>query len=230
MAYLVCENCGGYYELKNGELADNFEKCECGGKLNFVEKIDPNSFMSKTEKSDIDKTEQKSNKENINLYNTENKEEPLETMKKEDDKSQKLMNKTSSENFCSNCGANIQANTKFCINCGNQLIKRKICANCDVENPVDARFCQECGKHLPKFPSKPRKRKKIQDDTQKGLSLGEAIVICLFSPIAGAIAYLVWNDNKPGKAKDACLISIIALVIFLIAYIFINIIIRSYYY
>ena len=33
MTYLVCEKCGGYYELKSGESADDFDKCNCGGKL-----------------------------------------------------------------------------------------------------------------------------------------------------------------------------------------------------
>ncbi|MDO9044257.1 MAG: zinc ribbon domain-containing protein [Methanobacteriaceae archaeon] len=233
MAYLVCEDCGGYYELQKGESADSFDKCECGGKLNSIEKIDPKSFMSKNEKSDVKKPDQNFNKGNSNLF--KNKETPVENTKKEDDRSQ-LMNKTSNEipdeskdysgtsdeTLCSKCGTNNKTNAKFCINCGNDLIKRKICANCGVENPDDARFCQECGKHLPKLPSKSRKQKKIQDDTQKGLSLGEAIVICIFSPIAGTIAYLIWHDNKPGKAKDACLIAILAAVIGLIAYIFIS--------
>jgi len=41
--YLVCERCGGYYKLKEGESPDYFtDKCECGGKLLFktsLEKI-----------------------------------------------------------------------------------------------------------------------------------------------------------------------------------------------
>ena len=32
--YLVCDACGGYYELQSGEKADDFsDKCECGGNL-----------------------------------------------------------------------------------------------------------------------------------------------------------------------------------------------------
>lgn len=30
---LVCKDCGGYYELQEGESADDFDSCECGGKL-----------------------------------------------------------------------------------------------------------------------------------------------------------------------------------------------------
>ncbi|MDP3035690.1 MAG: zinc ribbon domain-containing protein [Methanobacteriaceae archaeon] len=33
MAYLVCENCKGYYELQSGESPEDFDLCPCGGKL-----------------------------------------------------------------------------------------------------------------------------------------------------------------------------------------------------
>lgn len=33
MKYLICEKCGGYYELQEGESADDFQSCECGGNL-----------------------------------------------------------------------------------------------------------------------------------------------------------------------------------------------------
>lgn len=35
MSYLVCEECGGYYELQLGESADDFDTCICGGKLSL---------------------------------------------------------------------------------------------------------------------------------------------------------------------------------------------------
>ena len=38
--YLVCEECGGYYELQQGELpADFTDDCECGGKLKYMETL-----------------------------------------------------------------------------------------------------------------------------------------------------------------------------------------------
>jgi hypothetical protein len=41
MGYLVCEKCEGYYELKEGESPEDFsDKCECGGKLEYVETIE----------------------------------------------------------------------------------------------------------------------------------------------------------------------------------------------
>ena len=40
MGYLVCEKCGGYYELQEGEALDDFQSCECGGKLKYVKNLD----------------------------------------------------------------------------------------------------------------------------------------------------------------------------------------------
>ena len=37
--YLVCEKCGGYYKLQPDESPDDFEQCQCGGKLEFRDKI-----------------------------------------------------------------------------------------------------------------------------------------------------------------------------------------------
>lgn len=37
MPFLVCEKCGGYYQLQKGEFPDDFESCLCGGKLTYTE-------------------------------------------------------------------------------------------------------------------------------------------------------------------------------------------------
>jgi hypothetical protein len=37
MSYLICEKCGGYYKLKKGEKPNDFETCECGGTLRYVQ-------------------------------------------------------------------------------------------------------------------------------------------------------------------------------------------------
>lgn len=48
MGYLVCGNCGGYYELQEGENPEDFDdKCECGGKLRYSEKIDISPTLHK---------------------------------------------------------------------------------------------------------------------------------------------------------------------------------------
>jgi hypothetical protein len=41
MGYLICENCGGYYELQPGESPDDFtDVCACGGKLIYSESLE----------------------------------------------------------------------------------------------------------------------------------------------------------------------------------------------
>ncbi len=37
--YLICDNCLGYYKLQSDESPDDFESCNCGGKLRYVEDI-----------------------------------------------------------------------------------------------------------------------------------------------------------------------------------------------
>ena len=38
--FLYCKKCNGYYELQEGESIDDFDSCECGGKLIYVDKIE----------------------------------------------------------------------------------------------------------------------------------------------------------------------------------------------
>lgn len=37
--YLVCDSCGGYYELQKGESPFDFQECECGGNLKYKKPI-----------------------------------------------------------------------------------------------------------------------------------------------------------------------------------------------
>jgi hypothetical protein len=38
--YLICDKCGGYYELQTGESPDDFDdECECGGKLEHAKTL-----------------------------------------------------------------------------------------------------------------------------------------------------------------------------------------------
>jgi uncharacterized membrane protein YvbJ len=40
MSYLVCDNCGSYYELQEGESPEDFDlACECGGRLKNKEAL-----------------------------------------------------------------------------------------------------------------------------------------------------------------------------------------------
>ncbi len=38
--YIICESCGNYYQLKIGELLEDFESCQCGGSLKYAEERD----------------------------------------------------------------------------------------------------------------------------------------------------------------------------------------------
>ncbi len=49
--YLICEKCNGYYELQPGESLDDFETCECGGKLKNVGTI--NGAQGSTKRSEF---------------------------------------------------------------------------------------------------------------------------------------------------------------------------------
>ena len=41
MGYLICDKCGGYYELQPGEKPEDFSnECECGGELFYSDSLD----------------------------------------------------------------------------------------------------------------------------------------------------------------------------------------------
>ena len=42
--YLLCEKCGAYYKLPPGESPDQFDNCECGGKLVYLKNINGKFF------------------------------------------------------------------------------------------------------------------------------------------------------------------------------------------
>jgi hypothetical protein len=48
MSYLVCDKCGGYYELQPGESPDDFtDKCECSGHLRYVQDLNDDENLQK---------------------------------------------------------------------------------------------------------------------------------------------------------------------------------------
>ncbi len=55
---------------------------------------------------------------------------------------------------CPKCGANNNANMKYCGNCGMELSVKKICPHCGREVPINMNFCGYCGETLvsPKCP------------------------------------------------------------------------------
>ena len=42
MGYVICEKCGGYYEIQEGESFTDFDACQCGGRLTYVDSINEN--------------------------------------------------------------------------------------------------------------------------------------------------------------------------------------------
>lgn len=44
MSYLICEKCGGYYKLKEGESPEDFESCECGGNLKYIQNFNSHFY------------------------------------------------------------------------------------------------------------------------------------------------------------------------------------------
>ncbi|MDA8272683.1 MAG: zinc-ribbon domain-containing protein [Deltaproteobacteria bacterium] len=55
---------------------------------------------------------------------------------------------------CPNCGAEVLKGSRFCKECGGEIIinkqgrQNKKCPNCGTENTPDAGFCENCGKPL----------------------------------------------------------------------------------
>lgn len=146
---------------------------------------------------------------------------------------QRISKSSSARKKCIKCGTRNQNTAEFCIDCGNGLgenANMKICTHCGAKNPSAAQYCQKCGKNIDFKRNIASSNDKPIIKTPKGLSAGEGVVICLFSPIAGAIGYLLWHDDKPKKANDSCIIAVIALVVLFFAYIVGTLIYRSYSY
>lgn len=121
MGYLVCEKCGGYYELKEGEAIDDFEGCQCGGKFKFVKTLDELNLV-KDKQSD---SGEKSICPNCGSKNDTNTKfcgscgKPLKTSITPDpDKKQSQAGKPF---YCPNCGTENLITTKTCISCGKPL-------------------------------------------------------------------------------------------------------------
>lgn len=36
MRYIVCDDCGGYYKLEEGESLEDFDECQCGGTIRYA--------------------------------------------------------------------------------------------------------------------------------------------------------------------------------------------------
>ncbi len=88
MSYLICEKCGGYYELQEGESIEDFDSCQCGGKLGYDGKKDTKNFASEKQKQS----------KALGIYNDIKHEKTRNYFKKRD----KKMESYNSENLVSN--------------------------------------------------------------------------------------------------------------------------------
>ena len=66
MSYLICEECGKYYELNEGKSSFSYAKCECGGKLNY------SSTLNGSKKNYIPSNNQKITCSTCGVVNSEN--------------------------------------------------------------------------------------------------------------------------------------------------------------
>ncbi len=48
MPYLICDRCNGYYELPEGESKEDFQECQCGGNLTFLNELGDNAKKQST--------------------------------------------------------------------------------------------------------------------------------------------------------------------------------------
>jgi len=53
--YLICTNCGGYYQLKAGESPSDFDSCECGGLLEYHQGLE--EVYWETDETTVDSAE-----------------------------------------------------------------------------------------------------------------------------------------------------------------------------
>lgn len=66
MGYLICDRCGGYYELQPGEKPEDFSnECECGGKLIYSDSLDVIAESNENIYSESNEVTGENNEENI---------------------------------------------------------------------------------------------------------------------------------------------------------------------
>lgn len=99
MGYLICDKCGGYYELQENESPDTFIECQCGGKLKYHETMyDYVNFDIYHRKNPLSYKEELN--QELNMYNAWKKSESEYKHQKYEINRHKFF----SENFVTNSG------------------------------------------------------------------------------------------------------------------------------
>lgn len=119
---------------------------------------------------------------------------------------------------CSNCGKELQENTKFCPHCGTKVEEKvekkeetledilsgnvKTATGSMNTNANNMKFCSHCGKQIlkdavvcPHCGCATESKASVTDEPNKGLN-----IISFLLPIVGAILYLVYHEKEPKKA------------------------------
>jgi len=106
MPYLVCEKCKGYYALQVGESPKDFGKCQCGGSLSYVKKLNKRYNRNKS-------------LNNLNICPNCGKQN-IKTSKM-CVFCGKILKSSNGPNICHNCGKENVKTSKVCVFCSNPL-------------------------------------------------------------------------------------------------------------
>ena len=76
---------------------------------------------------------------------------------------------------CPKCSADVPAEAKFCLNCGEKLVETVSCPKCEAELPMGAKFCLYCGEKLVETVSCPKCEAELPSGTKFCSNCGEKI-------------------------------------------------------
>jgi ribosomal protein L37AE/L43A len=98
--YIICDECGGFYELEMGESIEDFESCLCGGTLSHAE-LTPKGLRKTTRNMGKPQSHSyQARDQHVNKHQTINHH---------------------SENICPLCGQINKVRSAFCSKCGKIL-------------------------------------------------------------------------------------------------------------
>jgi hypothetical protein len=161
MGYLTCENCGCCYKLQKGEHPQDFDSCECGGNLKYVEDLEDLSE---------DTYHQKMNK--CPNCGTTNKEDTIFCKECGNPFNQSL-NLEKKSNFPKTKKSSSNKDNNQCPHCG-------------TKNPKSALFCQDCGVKIRKQTSKEQFMRwwNKQNTNKQGLIIISVIIFGFFGLVS----------------------------------------------
>jgi membrane protease subunit (stomatin/prohibitin family) len=76
---------------------------------------------------------------------------------------------------CPKCHNEVPAGSRFCQNCGTQLVIQNKCPECQTELPAEAKFCSSCGHELGQLLSCPHCKTKLPPGTKFCTNCGERV-------------------------------------------------------